>query len=1222
MEIRVSSTEEVPRKYRFVELFSPVRKPRCKVEEIDVMADIDSVGFRLMNDELFEPEDAEVDRSIIKSIFLDDKAQLVIQANQLSQKTSKCEESTEDELDEERAECRGIVSRLLRLCCLFDSVKCAAALLNGELMGAMPLVNEMDDTGLSPLHTAATAHAVKCIELLLSKKARTDIKSKDGRSQVPLELSLSNRRMDVVWKVGDPIEDLLVCLNQKNMAAVRLLAEKTKEIGEVAYSIAINGQAVSLASLLMVASEKVLLPVAGVGNSGDLGSKENITIYDCIMNEALALGKEEYSCLLTWSTHPSKTFRCTSDTVSSAESVSMRRKLLLCEMELCQLFGAGPLMNLGEKKAVSPLVYAIQAADLEVVQLLLETGVNLSDSETDAQGNSALHWALKMNSALCLTQMKIVGLLLKHGARVTQKNKLGLTALHIAASNGNFQAVQILLSEEPNSVHTVTEMKETPLFLAVKNDHKECVELLLRSGANSEVLNIRKQRPIDFAKSQDMRFTLNPTNIRLSHHASQTQQKLSLDGKGVLGGVCSTLSTIGKDSSITESLRKLEPCKYFKSSHGCARGSKCFYAHDEEHGPPKGRHPSCIQSSELKRKIFVGGLPASVDSDSLGKYFEHFGSVEDALVVQQQSCDQRHACCFGFVTFKHEKSVTVAVQAHYILIMGKQVEIKRFFPGGSSFEPVKVLPPQEIEQKCIDHRSQTPCTEVKKAVEDNPQKISWVDKLFQNEHEVCPLDLQAQASHSTVKGKEPEWLGVFRKWFPSFMKKKFKSLGQDEFYALSSLKADFRATCGFELNHSSLGYSKLSQFLVSFTDICHVKYVPEKGKGSATHMVLVPNRTVPTRRPSEPVKSTGASSHSESSGSNTDDHLDYSKIIQDAVSPPVHLRGCEVSNDCDCVLFQDFLTKSSSLLDHKSYDPPDDFPVQSCTSSYTTQSGDSNGFDLIQAMETQLGALSSEDEISDLSIDFLFRDLWLNEDRTSSPICLGATSGLNPALKADNMKSSEDNTFLNTRFLQFLSPDPLFHTRPWINNESCRGTKSAKSESHPVLEDLARRNSLSIFFLREFDFYLKYYRCLAEEKCFSCSNQRMSWANYPCRHLLWCDDCRDHAVEAARRSEHKCVICDASVKKLVHNFNPTSWSKVIQPHCLSIKDYKEFPSLDAPILGSPCSLNISAGCQLGASTEISNEPLLTTDMKIKNVGTEFRARHKIEHDTDNTPLLA
>lgn len=122
----------------------------------------------------------------------------------------------------------------------------------------------------------------------------------------------------------------------QNLCAVRLLAEKTKEIGQVAYSIAINGQAVSLAALLMVASEKVLLPIVGILSNGDLGSKEKITIYDCLMNEAF-----------TW-------------TDDSAENVSMKRKQLLCEMELCQLFGAAPQRSLGEKKAASPLIFAIQ----------------------------------------------------------------------------------------------------------------------------------------------------------------------------------------------------------------------------------------------------------------------------------------------------------------------------------------------------------------------------------------------------------------------------------------------------------------------------------------------------------------------------------------------------------------------------------------------------------------------------------------------------------------------------------------------------------------------------------------------------------------------------------------------------------------------------------------------------------------------------------------------
>lgn len=167
--------------------------PCGEVEEFDDMMDFDSYGFFLNKDDLCEAEDAEVNKSIVKAVCMDDKKQLVTLTSRLMHKKYKHGDPMGDNLDEE-PECHGVVSKLLQSCCLLDSVKCATALLNGEVMGSTPLVNEMDESGLSPLHTAATVHSVKCIELLLRRKARTDIRSKDVRSQVALELSLSSRR--------------------------------------------------------------------------------------------------------------------------------------------------------------------------------------------------------------------------------------------------------------------------------------------------------------------------------------------------------------------------------------------------------------------------------------------------------------------------------------------------------------------------------------------------------------------------------------------------------------------------------------------------------------------------------------------------------------------------------------------------------------------------------------------------------------------------------------------------------------------------------------------------------------------------------------------------------------------------------------------------------------------------------------------------------------------
>ena len=68
--------------------------------------------------------------------------------------------------------------------------------------------------------------------------------------------------------------------------------------------------------------------------------------------------------------------------------------------------------------------------------------------------------------------------------------KVGILILHLKVIILTLTR-QTFLLEDPDAINYKTETKETPLFFAVKNDHIECAELLLRWGANSEVLNLR-----------------------------------------------------------------------------------------------------------------------------------------------------------------------------------------------------------------------------------------------------------------------------------------------------------------------------------------------------------------------------------------------------------------------------------------------------------------------------------------------------------------------------------------------------------------------------------------------------------------------------------------------------------------------------------------------------------------------------------------------------------
>ncbi|KAM7252754.1 hypothetical protein ACFE04_008263 [Oxalis oulophora] len=798
---------------------------------------------------------------IIKSITLDDKNQLI----SLFTSTTTTKEE------------RFIISRIFHQCCLCDSIDCSTALLNGEVLGLVPLVNDDVEKGMTPLHAAAESHASRCVELLLKKHARTDCKSKDGRGLLPLELALCSHRMDVIWNPDEhSIEDLIVCLGEKDLTTVKLLSEKTKEVQDVAYAMAIKGRVVQLAALLAVATVKVM--ESKVVLHDENGCKETSTIYECVIREALALDSRSKSKTIA--------ARSSCDDGDYAE----RRKLLLCEIELFQLFGA-IFEKSTDRKVISPLIVACQEGDEVVIELLLKTDIDVND--VDAAGNSALHCAIKPAKRSIEKQLRLVSILLKHGARVNQKNPMGLNAVHVAASNGILQVLEVLLMDDSNCINSKSATHETPLFFAVKNDHMDCVELLLRWGAECEALNLRKNRAIDFAKSQDMRSLLSPVNISALLNRKQRQHDSALQIDEAVLETCEALLKVTQGGSTMERMlcpkHTTEVCKSINSPLGCANGEMCFYAHNEEDLSPTAK---MIQL--LDRRIFVGGLPSSVKSDSLSKFFEkEYGPVEDAIVMRNETGSESKSRGFGFVTFKNKKSVSEAVQAHYTTIMGKQVEIKDAVP--KFLMELHKISPKQLEQNQDDQNlSSSKTNDVIKS-----ELKSWVRTLLQDQNLKSSPASQPHNNTSRVEQNQPMWLTKLKNWLPSFLKSKSKNSG---YYALSSLKVDFKIACGLELDHSSLGYSKLSDFMKSCPGLCQMKYAPEQN-----HVILLPCRPQSSkllqRTDKSPVYSCAAlnkdsdDGNSDSSKCNVDKlsvSCDASSLISSSSSSSVEKMGTSV----------------------------------------------------------------------------------------------------------------------------------------------------------------------------------------------------------------------------------------------------------------------------------------------------------------------------------------
>ena len=165
----------------------------------------------------------------------------------------------------------------------------------------------------------------------------------------------------------------------------------------------------------------------------------------------------------------------------------------------------------------SGLLEAIRLYDVDRVTRILFTDDG-NTKITDDRGNTPLHYACYYKST------EITNKLIKAGFSVNVKNLNGETPLMFIFLDLNYriskqkkrmrriveQLVQLILYEDKASVNEVNSSGNTALHLAVKaacykNVSIECIQLMLKSDADTSMENKSKETPYNIAFNNSLR---------------------------------------------------------------------------------------------------------------------------------------------------------------------------------------------------------------------------------------------------------------------------------------------------------------------------------------------------------------------------------------------------------------------------------------------------------------------------------------------------------------------------------------------------------------------------------------------------------------------------------------------------------------------------------------------------------------------------------------------
>ncbi|KAJ3010225.1 UNVERIFIED_CONTAM: hypothetical protein HDU68_002258, partial [Siphonaria sp. JEL0065] len=157
----------------------------------------------------------------------------------------------------------------------------------------------------------------------------------------------------------------------------------------------------------------------------------------------------------------------------------------------------GSDVNAQDDAKWTPLMIAASVGAGPIVDYLLLNGADVNLANENKQ--TPIFYAASKG------WLDVCSLLINNGARINARDGLNQTPLHRACARGNIAVVRRFL-EQPNiKLDFEDKSGNTVLHVAVDNGHAEIAVLLVEAGAELDVENCEKQKPLDLAPDKNVR---------------------------------------------------------------------------------------------------------------------------------------------------------------------------------------------------------------------------------------------------------------------------------------------------------------------------------------------------------------------------------------------------------------------------------------------------------------------------------------------------------------------------------------------------------------------------------------------------------------------------------------------------------------------------------------------------------------------------------------------